>query len=675
MSNKRTPDTETLVAAAQTYFAQATSYRELTQEQFGTHMGVSLWIISHRFPHHLWKQMCDTWAHERFLIALESVATQVRLRHELTAPRIAAAAGLDVNMVTKVFRKEWKARCAVLPTPQDILQATMQDMLDRDEPAEVFTYHEILDRAHLVPNARYDTWFHEARKAVVLEARRWLASSPSSVLYDRKKLQSSLFDLDHDVWDLSTGGTRNRLRKGALRADIAKLAWPFLQQELLENELSRGTIVGHFHGFVSAGTVLGSQVPDIRQATLEQVQYAWAQFEGTPRQRVQARWGLVQLFKHLQSEHGSGETQAFHALVDWLTLFMHLPPPQRGDHFLSEQEVTLLARACFNDILAGQAYVQQHSDLVIVNTRPTSPNLPVPLIHWSDALMSLLLLFTGLRRQSLGFIAIGDWIELRTGLYTLAWRHTKKGEEKVAILPAFLAELLTQYAEATSVLRHHIETPQLFLHLSRQGHWIPFPIQLVDGHLASLVLRHHLERDGVPLPLNCQILRRTYTTRALYAGQNIHAIRAQLGHMHLSTTLGYVRQDRYEHPIQVRHVLDAYGKKALSLWHQPLVLHQLESHERQSILLEGQQREQEVGWCRHRHCVMAEAGSPPPCSLCEHLVTGPEFLAAWETESQHRVAQLNYLARTPGAEMVLAQMKLQYEQFQANFVSIQQEVQ
>jgi hypothetical protein len=62
----------------------------------------------------------------------------------------------------------------------------------------------------------------------------------------------------------------------------------------------------------------------------------------------------------------------------------------------------------------------------------------------------------------------------------------------------------------------------------------------------------------------------------------------------------------------------------------------------------------------------------PPCSLCEHLVSGPEYLMAWEREKAHRELQLECLAKTAGAELLFAQMKGQYDRFLVNYRFIQE---
>jgi len=83
-------------------------------------------------------------------------------------------------------------------------------------------------------------------------------------------------------------------------------------------------------------------------------------------------------------------------------------------------------------------------------------------------------------------------------------------------------------------------------------------------------------------------------------------------------------------------------------------------------------RQQDVRLCRHDYCVKAEQGSPPPCSLCEHLVTSFEFLPAWEAEESQWEQELELLAATPQSELVFAQKKCQFEQFEANLAFVQE---
>src|SRR5438874_3043606 len=79
-------------------------------------------------------------------------------------------------------------------------------------------------------------------------------------------------------------------------------------------------------------------------------------------------------------------------------------------------------------------------------------------------------------------------------------------------------------------------------------------------------------------------IRRTFTTRALYEGQSLEALRSQLGHTTIMSTLLYSKLDLFEHPGQVRAPLDLYGRHALTLWKTPLLLDELPPEERVRLL-------------------------------------------------------------------------------------------
>jgi hypothetical protein len=222
------------------------------------------------------------------------------------------------------------------------------------------------------------------------------------------------------------------------------------------------------------------------------------------------------------------------------------------------------------------------------------------------------------------------------------------------------------------VIRHALGTTATFLGGDTQGLWVVVQAATFDKRLSDFLDRHHLQREGVPLALNCTILRRTFTTRSLYEGRSIHALRLQLGHVYLDSTRRYGKFDRFEHPSHVHNALDEYGRKALTLWQKPLLLKDLPPAERLSILGAKADHQQDVGLCRYQACVKAEQGSPPPCSLCEHLVTGPEFLPAWREEYQQREQELHLLAEEPESMMLLAQMKGQFERFTANYALVQE---
>jgi len=156
-------------------------------------------------------------------------------------------------------------------------------------------------------------------------------------------------------------------------------------------------------------------------------------------------------------------------------------------------------------------------------------------------------------------------------------------------------------------------------------------------------------------------------------GRSIWALRLQLGHSSITTTRRYGKFDLYEHPAEVGAALDEYGRKSLTLWHRPLLLAELDPAESDRLLGLKTERDQDVGLCRHVGCIKISAGSPPPCSLCEHLVTGPEFLKAWDDEQRGREAEIEKLRSTPDAGQLLAQHSSQYEVFKMNRAFVMRE--
>jgi hypothetical protein len=279
--------------------------------------------------------------------------------------------------------------------------------------------------------------------------------------------------------------------------------------------------------------------------------------------------------------------------------------------------------------------------------------------------------FTGLRRQSVMWLATDDLLEVRAGLFALAWRHAKTNGERACVLPAPLARHLRFYIRRTQRLREELGTGRVFLKGSRNGDWATYDyFSPLSKLYEDFTRRHRIERGGVPVRINNTVLRRTYTTRELYEGRSIWALRAQLGHAGPYTTQLYAKLDRYEHPARVREALDDYGRKALALWNSPLILDDLEEGERAELLGAAGARHQGIGLCRHDRCVKLLNGGPVPCSTCEHLVTGPEFLSEWEGERLRREREIAQLEKESASRHILAQKSAEFKQFMANLAYV-----
>ena len=483
-------------------------------------------------------------------------------------------------------------------------------------------------------------------------------------------------DLDQDCWEIRAEGVHwGILKRSRLRADIAPLAWPILREELAAGTLSLGTIYHHYRAFVNLARVLGKGIPDVCHTSLERIQRAWIQYSDSYANRRHARYALQRLFEARLvqvKEDDQAEWSELIRIIGWLrdSVSIHLNEPDAA--FLSEEELNCVLTACFADIQAGQAYCTRHDLLNEPSHEHLLSDEGVRLVvSWAVALMILLMSYTGLRRQSVVSIKTGDWRELRPGLMELLWRHGKKGEQGIVLLPPRITNFLHQYEDATAPLRTLLQTDRLFLNGTAQGFWGPMGLSIFYLRLRQFAARHHIERDSGPLNLGSTLFRRTYSTRALYEGQSIEAISSQLGHSSILTTLLYVKVDLVEHPSQVRDALDIYGRHALTFWKTPVLLDSLPAAERKRLLQERTKHDQDVGLCQEDRCIYLDRGGPPPCSLCEHLATGKVFLLAWYHELQARECELEKLKMMPDAGMFYAQLKGQLDQFKRNLAMIE----
>ena len=544
-------------------------------------------------------------------------------------------------------------------------------------PAQELTKALILETAGVYPGL--GPWYQRA----VLAARRELLGHRST--NDSAKppeagrgisLPGGWIDLDADEWDLRSAGGKS-LKRNLLRSDLAESAWTQMRDGLLEGQLACSTVAHHYDGYRWAGELLGSEVPDVRKATLERVQRAWLNYEEKPGKRQRACAALRRVFAglcNLSTEVPGIDRKEVLVISGWLytSASVRLDAPKMD--FLSEAEMDVVIACCLTDIKAGLDFTKTNVDLLDLPTRTAPKDNAAVVVNWASALMVLLMLFTGLRRESVANLRLGDLVELRQGLFVLVWSHGKKREQKAAVLATTAALLLNQYIQRTTDLRRALGVENVFLTRSRNGYWSAG--QGAD-HLRCCVQaftkRHGIERDGKPLSLNSTVLRRTYTTRELYLGRSIWALRLQLGHASIRTTRRYGKFDLFEHPAEVGAALDEYGRKSLILWHRPLLLAELDPAERDSLLGLKTERDQDVGLCRHDGCIKISAGSPPPCSLCEHLATGPEFVKAWDDEQRRREGEMEKLRSTPGAGQLLAQQSSQYEVFKMHRAFVMRE--
>ena len=662
-------------------YAEARNQADFTVVNIAKRAGMPIGTARDHFPADEWRSRREmlppqyTASLQQMRQAMERVYAEAKTQEDFTMPKIAALVNIPPGVASHYIREEWQARRATLPTTEAKVLTALQSLVDANIPVSELTRQRVIELA-AVNGAGTWPWFRElylaARRQLALHAHEQPNSTPASM--NVREIPGGWIDLDGNSWDLRPAG-KHLLQRERLRKDFADIGWTILREELRSPDIAPGTVDRHYQGFLKGITVLGAEVPDIRRATLEAVQCAWMTFDGTKALRQMVRPCLALIFEELmrlaQHDDAIDETEMLRISI-WLRDSVKVGHTELGEEFLSEQELNAVILGCLTDIAAGIAYINTNPNLLTVSLHPRSKENAAVVVQWAVALMILLILFTGLRRESILRLKTDDWAEVHPGLYVMAWKHNKKVEENVAMLPALLVQELQMYVEHTAQVRAALATEFVFLGSNNEGHWIVQPYAGLPYRLLEFAKRHHLKREGILLPLSPTALRRTYTTRALYEGRNLAALRAQLGHLHFSSTLRYIKFDRFEHPAEVGTPLDEYGRKALTLWHAPLILDELDPEERVSLLNTGVKQMQDVGRCLHERCVKAIQGSPPPCSLCEHLVTGPEFFDAWKMEHRHRKQELESLAEVPSSEMLLAQKKYQFERFEANFVFVQE---
>ena len=520
------------------------------------------------------------------------------------------------------------------------------------------------------------TWLAEAlrqaRIDLIAQQRGEIVSPPEGV--SARIYEGGWIDIDRKSWDFSfVDGPK--LRRYRLRRDLADIAWILLQEAVKSRNVAPRTVINHYYGYIWAGRLLGSTVSDIRLASLEGVQKAWSCYKAVPQKLTVARSALVRLFVRLievGEAYPESDSQEALKIINWLYGSVTVPSPVSSEAYLSASELDAVIRGCIQDITSGINFTAETPELTNKNTIYKAYGNARSVLHWSVALIILLKIYTGLRRKSIIEVELDDWREIRPGLNVLKWRHPKTPEEKLAIIPAFVAEHLDFYVDRTMELREALGTNRVFIVNDQFGGWSEFrSATRLNHHLRKFAVRHKITRDGVPLVLSSNVFRRTFATQSLYVGRSLWAICLQMGHSQIRTTESYVKFDQYEHANQVRDALNEFGQKSLSLRHDPLILEDLDADERESVLAAREECDQGVGLCRYTECVKAAEGSAPPCCLCEHLVTSAEFLKAWEAEIASRKKEIERLSKRADYEHIVAQLRYQLGRFEANLKYLQ----
>jgi integrase len=666
-----------LESEALRFFKQARTVKETSRLKFAAQAGISYCEAKLVFPRETWRKMHDEWLLALVGKALDKVLSKARYRKQFSVTEILkllAETGIGRSKFMRLAGKEWRKKWESLPSSPELVLTAIDQLVEERVTPRKFNNSLVLAKAGACPNLR--GWFSEK----VRDARRKLLESRADGLTaavpdggHMVEISGCWIDLEADVWDMRPAGML--VERGRVRKDLAEIAWSLMRDDVLCGEYTAGTLSQTFQYFVWADEMLGSEVADVTTATLDQIQRAWKAYEGTVTQKRGVRAALLRtfsaLFERVKKDPG-GNANEMLSIAAWVGVEVRVSAPKPCEEVLTEKEMDDVLAAAFEDISAGVEFTEGEIDLTAMTTNPQSKGGADPVVRWGTALMILTMLFTGIRRQSVLEMRVGDWAEVHKGLCALLWRHGKKREEKLGVLPTSLARLLELYVARTQTVRDLLKTDRVFLVSDNHDFWRATDGQYgIHYRLYLFVEQHGLKRGGKHIGLHCTMLRRTFTTRELYRGRSIWALCLQLGHARIQSTRRYGRFDRFEHPRQVQGALDRYGKKSLTLWRRPVMLVELPPEERAELLAHCRERDQEVGLCRGSRCLKLEQGGAlPPCSLCEHLVTGIEFLPAWEAEKQVRERKMEALKSSAESEPLLQQEKLEYRQFMTNFSAV-----
>lgn len=670
MNESSNAQDECIRKAADQLFIEAKHVNEFTQARVLDLAGGNLGRrdFERVFPGHQFSLRRQSWLRQRIENAMETTFFEAKTQQDFTMQHIADLAGCSLTTVKNLAGAQYYARRKALPDLEQQMLQTIARLVEAKIPLQEFTWKRVYaeggskflrfrDKINQAFEDGYETLrrHHEQQKQ-----QRVPGATHASI-------QGNWINLEEPAWYLPP--LRKTLRRDRLRPDIAAVAWPLLREEALTASPSAGTLSLHYDHCLALSKILGDVVPDIRALTLAALQQAWIRSEASVIVRQGARTMLMRMLEALITQSaadGAQNLQGYAFALQWLrTLRLRESPPAKS--YLSEEEFDHLIDCSLQDTLQGLAYMQRLQSASGQEVVDLHARYAEPVLNWGGGLIILIMAFTGLRRQSIVRLNVEDIAQIGPDVFALVWRHGKPGKQLVAVIPALVAEYLQYYISVTKSVRTYLGTQQIFFARNPSNRWDEMTVQRLDHACKAFASRHGLTHDGSPLRLGSTLLRRTYVTRALYELPNIAALQAQLGHNDAKTTLGYAQHDRFEHPDQVDGALDAFGRKVLARWYKPLLLDDLPDAKRKALLAARITHEQDVGMCLHDCCVKLDENHLPPCSLCEHLLSGSEYLSAWEREKVRREQQLERFAQTPGAELLLAQMKGQYNRFLTNY--------
>lgn len=651
------------------FFRRAGRFKETKFERFVEHAGVKKEVILEVFARDAWAAMRDDWLRARARKVMDELYPLAVMRDDFTRNRVRKRIGVGYEKFDQVVGPEWQKLAEQLPTGQEIVLAKLAEMVAANVSLEELTVQKLCKAAGVM--AKFGPWLgdklREARRELKRRQKETPAAPPHGV--DARQIPGGWLDLNDRVWDLKLH--RSLLERDRLRPDVADIAWPILREELQVARLSLSTVQNHYRGYLYACDVLGAEVPDVRLATLESVQRSWSAYRGTRPQREAGRAALIQIFSAIfggTEKAPDSLAQEMRGIIIWLRTKVKLPADAVEREFLSEAELDHLIFCCLSDIKVGMEFCAKNPDLLAMSTRPDNSNGAAPVVNWTAALMILLMIFTGLRHSSVTALKLNDWMEINAKFSSIVWRHDKKMEEHMVFTPVLLIRLLECYVHQTAKVREAVGTKRIFLVGNHAGDWYACPdTSVLTRCLRDFVERHGLSRYSKPLPLNSTVLRRTYATHQLYKGRSLWFIRAQLGHESIAHTKDYAQFDRYEHPAHVGEALDEYGRRVLSLWHRPADPKLLDSEGRAHTYRDTEAITNDDSVVPDVRDA-ATGDNLLPCSTCPELITGGEYIQAWEKELSQREERLQKVTSDPesSAEEIEAEGR-EFERFMKNY--------
>ena len=705
----------------ESFFNQAKTLEDISKRKFYDYVELSEVTFTKIFPEGYWSELQEQWIYSRLHNAMIELYWNSRTKKDFSEEKITVAAGFSGirRQFRRLIHSEFLLLKSTLPDVGLLLLETMQRMVSSNIPIDQFNWQRICATA----NVEYKTSYQGRADLIEAFRRGYLQLfkgqgldssngknisirtvnaiqvelsntyqylSKASKLrieqdesdYRQKTIQPEIktfpgehaVDLNSEIWNLGFAGGKT-LKREQLRADFRNIVWWFLRDELRSQKKSASTIGSYYQGFIILKKALDGIVPDIYYASLTDVQSVWVSYKGTDSQRICLRTALKQIFTllyyHVENDSELNQQEILKILI-WIENSVSIKTPDIDNDSLNETEVDSITECCLKDINEGIEFANHNTNLLGFSTKHNVKHNAVPIVYWGVALLILVMIFTGLRCQSAVFLEVEDFVQVEREVYAVRWKHDKIGEHQVGSLDPSIANHLHLYIQVTEQIRQHLNTKQIFVAGNGIGIWSSLPKNL-SKRFDIFVKRHGLLRDGKPLPISTNLLRRTFATRAAYQGIPLLSISQQLGHETLTTTIQrYIKLNQHEHPKIVGAALDTFARQSLRLWEKPILLETLSPNEREGLLNTWTKRYQEVGLCRNESCTMAVNGNPPPCSLCRFLVTGKEFLKFWKMEHTYRLKQIEDLSVHSGNDAIVSQLKHLLKEFEENYLYVEQ---